>query len=89
MENGADLFVFGAGVTANGAGAILSVGPAPMERVEWHFAAQVWAVKTHLRQKWIHLRRLGRRPAPKVDTPAPKGQVLFWSPSVAAGQCLE
>ena len=51
MENGADLFIFGAGVTANGAGAILSGGPAPMERVEWHFAAQVEAVKTHLRQR--------------------------------------
>ena len=27
MENGADLLIFGAGVTANGAGAILSGGP--------------------------------------------------------------
>ena len=29
-----------------------------MERVKWHFVAQVWAVKTHLRQKWIHLRQM-------------------------------
>ena len=50
MINGAGLFFFGAGVRSNGAGAILGGGPAPMERVEWRFVAQVWAIKTHLHQ---------------------------------------
>ena len=31
-----------------------------MECVEWHFVAQVWAVKTHLRQKWRHLLQMGK-----------------------------
>jgi len=56
---GADPLYFGAGVTANGAGAILGGEPAPLQRVEWHFAAQVEAVKTHLRQRLGNLLHLG------------------------------
>jgi len=48
-ECGAGVWFFGAGVCRFGAGAILGGEPAPLESVEWHFAAQALAIKTHLR----------------------------------------
>lgn len=50
----------GAGVIANGAGVVLGGEPAPLGSIEWHFAAQVLAIKTDLRQRLERLRHLSQ-----------------------------